>query len=137
MERLSLVRDERVRSLEGQRGLLLGLLITLTVGAVVLYAAVFGPDSRRQSAALSEVEQRMGELRRRATDEIVARDRRAAELSTSLAEREGTIERLRRELKAAEEATKTKPHRVQVTRPVVGPTPKCPCDKADPLCDCW
>lgn len=139
MERLALQRDGRVRALEGQRGMLVAALGTVTLGVVLLYVALLSPESRRQAVALTELDQRLGELRRRATEELHSRDRRVSELTRTLAERDGMLDKLRQDLKAAGEQRKTKPTvgRAPIERVDPRPAPLCPCDKTDPLCDCW
>jgi hypothetical protein len=139
LERLALLRDARVRTLEGQRGLLGAFLLTLIIGIGLIYAVILRPDNTRLATALVDSRRANDESRQEQGKEREAHDRRIAELSSQLGEQTRVVEGLRKELLAAKAEPRPGSGQGRTTMPPPPPPPKtvCKCDKADPLCDCW
>jgi hypothetical protein len=135
VERLALLRDARVRTLEGQRGLLVALLLTLALGMAMIYGAILRPMVQRQALALVDFGQTNEALRRGQSREHEVFLRRVTELSSQLNDKSQLVETLRKELAAAKVPPKKGTPRIQVTSP--RPNTVCTCNKTDPLCDCW
>jgi hypothetical protein len=97
--RLRLVRDAKVVRLEGQRSLLLALLVTLTVGAGVIYALLLRPAALRLEEDLSlqtriNLEQRAEREKERAgvAFQVGDLEQRLSDTSAKLAEANRRLE---------------------------------------------
>lgn len=139
VERLTILRDARTRALEGQRGLLAGLLVTLLIGSFGIYLLILRPTLKRERAQLDDLTRIQTELRHDREQYRIRAAQKISELKDEIAMSGSKVEQLKRELLIAKTA-QPKPGK----RPV-GPTPsqpkqpinQCTCNKADPLCDCW
>ena len=132
---MALLRDARVRTLEGQRGLLVALLLTLALGIAMIYGVILRPMVQRQALALVDFGQTNEALRREQSREHEVFLRRVTELSSELNEKSQLVETLRKELAAVKSPPKKGTPQTHVTSP--RPKPACTCNKTDPLCDCW
>lgn len=137
LERLTLVRDQRVIQLEGQRILLGALLGTLTLGALALYLFVLSPHAARQTLAIAQLEQE----KRLVLDE---RQRERNSLEQRLSESEAQHARVLSELQQAQAQLRARPPEHTPSTGTTGPQrlpvrPPRPrnsgCDPHDPLCD--
>jgi hypothetical protein len=139
LERLALQRDVRLRRLEGQRAMLIALLVTTAIGAATIYGGVLRPGRLRLEADITrslrlgeesraEAERERGRLRATIAEHAQAEEalrQRIADLSQSLAaHRKPALERA------------NPGARVPFERRPVAPS-ACTCSKVDPLCDCW
>lgn len=139
LERLALLRDDKVRRLEGQRGLLVALLSTLLLGSLGGYIGILRPANRREETARHELARTLVSQRQEQRREREGYVRRSTELELEVTENVRRIAQLEKELQASKSGTNQR-GRPGARRPstVITQLPKkCDCDKADPLCDCW
>jgi hypothetical protein len=139
VERLTILRDARTRTLEGQRGLLVGLLATLFIGSLGIYFSILRPTFQRERVELEDLRRINTALRRDQEQIRVRAAQKISELNDEIATSGSKIEQLKRELLSAK-TTQTRPEKPALgissnrPKPVTNP---CSCNKADPLCDCW
>lgn len=138
MERLALQRDARVRALEGQRGLLLGGLLTLLVGVLVLYGGLIAPAKQRLQQSLKDEANAHRAERLSLEDGQAALRGRLRDAATIVATKDAELRALRLALeRASKEARGPTSHPVNAQGGGRPSQPACHCDRNDPLCDCW
>jgi len=138
LERLAIVRDVRVRLLEGHRAFLLAGLTTMLVGGCLIYGFALRPAAQRQTAALQELARLNDDQRASQKVERDTLDRRLEEQSRVIASKERERSQLLEQItKLRNNGSAAKSVIDKSTRPPLQVAKKCTCDKSDPLCDCW
>lgn len=133
LERLAVIRDQRVTSLEGQRLMVSALLGTIVVGLVLTYVAVVRPELQRER-------QNVVRLTQGALEQQAERDRETGRMSSQIRELQNQVADLDAKLRGAQRALAEREpkrkHETVTSPPGVRPrpTPETCTDPNDPLC---